>query len=404
MDAIRDWNTMMRAEVLNSKMSGFVRPMPSHRAETAGDFAGHELGDAFSGRELFEELIAAARLAPSPDNNQPWAFRHRDGAVEVYHVRPRAVNSDIRDIFSWLALGAAIENLVLAASARELDVEVTYYDRPFPSDSAGERIATVRLSEGGRADPLHEQIERRVTNRRPYKRQVPPEDSLDRMTRAAGRAVSAVRWLTDRREINRAAKLIAVADRIRFEHKPFHEELHDVLRYGREHAERAADGLEVRSLEIPPGIGAVLKWLRPWPRMKRLNRLGLSRLFAAISAQQVRASGALGLLTTSDRTDRGYLEAARDLQRLWLQAAAEDLALQYLGSLPLFLTKLELEPESYLPHHAERLRGILEPFDELFPGARDHGLVMLVRVGYAKPPTARSYRYPLDRMVVDDAA
>ena len=70
--------------------------------------------------QLLRRLIEAAGKAPSPDNNQPWAFGRLDNAIQVFHRRERALPSDVRDMFSWIAIGAAIENLALAASANAL--------------------------------------------------------------------------------------------------------------------------------------------------------------------------------------------------------------------------------------------------------------------------------------------
>lgn len=50
-------------------------------------------------------LIEAAGQAPSPDNNQPWAFRPHGDAVDVLHCRSRAIASDVDDLFSWIAVG-----------------------------------------------------------------------------------------------------------------------------------------------------------------------------------------------------------------------------------------------------------------------------------------------------------
>ena len=205
---------------------------------------------------------------------------------------------------------------------------------------------------------------------------------------------NAVCWLTDSADLQALSKLVAISDRIRFEHQPFHEEFHKVLRYGDDEARRTGDGLELKSLEIPAIAGPLMRWLRPWKRMRLANRFGMSRMFARYSVKQIRRSAAVGLLTTTDRSDRGYLQAGRSFERIWLAATAEDLAFQPLGGLPLFLTKLQVEGVgSFLPEHAARLQERVEPFDELFPGAKGETLVMLFRIGQAKPPSARSYRF-----------
>lgn len=343
-------------------------------------------------------MIEAARWAPSPDNNQPWAFTRSGDAVEVLHVRSRAIASDARDMFSWLGVGAAVENVTLAASARRLVARVRYHDRPFAKLAGEEHVATIELQPGGAVDPLHEQIERRCTSRQPYQRRAIAPERLEKVAAAAGAAV-AVAWLSEREQIKQAAGLIREADRIRFEHQPFHEELHAVLRYSQQQAEQAGDGMSLKALEIPAAMGPVLRFLRPWRRARAMNRIGLSRVFAGMAGQQIISSGAIGLLTTDDATDAGYMEAGRSLQRVWLAATAEGLSMQPLGSVPLFLTRLRDDRASFQPRHAERLDAVDEAFGALFEGLKERSPVMLFRIGEGRPPSARSPRYPAEAIM-----
>lgn len=349
--------------------------------------------------ERFDELVEAAGKAPSPDNNQPWAFRLRGDVVEVFHCRKRAVESDVVDMFSWLALGAAIENLVLQASSYSLTGTVRYESRPFEIRDGFERIAMVQLTGGGATDPLQAFISERTTNRRPYERQ--DLNGMHRATaeRALAGSMSELFWLEEPAQIRELGRLVAICDRVRFEHQPFHDELHRVLRFGDAEAKACGDGLELKTLEMPSIAGPFIRWLRPWRRMRFMNRIGLSRLFAGMSRSQVNASGALGLLVARDRSDVAYLESGRSLQRIWLAMTGAGLAMQPLGSIPLFLTKLQLQGNSaFLARHAERLSHVVPSFYSLFPDATGKPLVMLFRVGRAQPPSARALRLPIEQI------
>lgn len=346
--------------------------------------------DALLSRSVFEELVQAGGQAPSPDNNQPWAFRQAGDAVEVYHCRERALPSDVRDMFSWIALGAAIENIAVRASAHTLQATVEHNTRPFLTRNGNEHVATVRLVTGGSPDPLQQFIEDRVTNRRLYSKRPLTDQELRALGHSIRRPRSQIFWVCDRAERRKLAELVAICDRIRFEHRPFHEEFHKVLRYGREEARRTGDGLELKTLELPPGGGLLMRWLRPWKRMQFANRLGMSRLFANYSVKQIMRCGAVGLLTTDDSSDIGYLEAGRSLQRVWLQATQLGLAFQPMGALPLFLTKLvDQEPGGW----GVELQAVHDGLARLMPRAIGQAPVMLVRIGRSRGPTARSGRY-----------
>ncbi len=350
--------------------------------------------------EQFRRFVEAASRAPSPDNNQPWCFRRSGSGIDVLHVRGRALPSDIDDYFSWQALGPAIENIVLSASCENLRADVRYHARPFAESTDGELVATVEFSSGAESDPLAKFIDERVSNRRPYKSVPLAESETAALEQSLHDPQCKLLWLTQPADLKALAKLVYITDRIRFEHQPFHDEFHKVLRYDDAQAKETGDGLDLKTLEIPAFAIPIFKWVRPWKRMKLANHFGLSAMFAGNSKQLVRKSGAIGLLLTTQASDERYLEAGRSLQRVWLACAAAGLAFQPMGGLPMFLTQFARKGrDAFVPEHAVRLAEIVEPFYDLFPAAREHTLVMLFRIGMAPPPSARSLRYPLERII-----
>ncbi len=330
-----------------------------------------------------DALLRAAGKAPSPDNNQPWAFEATATLIRIYHLREKAVLSDVRDLFSWLAIGAAVENTVLEAGRRGLSANVEFH-LPVKASGPGELVATVALRPAGEPDPLAEQIEARHTNRLPHSAEAVPAESLAGIEAAIAGSSCEILWTTGRPSIRKMSSLVSVADRVRFEDRRFHDELHRMIRYTEEEVASCRDGLDIRSLEIPRPLWSVLRFLRPWGRMRVANAFGASRSFARISAKQARSTGALGLLVTGDDSDRGYLEAGRALQRVWLAASAANLAFHTLGSLPLFLLKLRTDSSTFLPKHVLRLETVARDLAELLPGIRERTPVMLFRLGGQK--------------------
>ncbi len=349
---------------------------------------------------LVSRLLWAASRAPSPDNNQPWAFRRRDDRIEVVHCRERAVPSDVEELFAGIAMGGAIENIALEASQYGLHCDVEYAAQPFAREGAHEPVATLWLASSGKPDRLSRYIDSRTTNRRRYRTTPLTEPEQGALSHAINAPHCHVDWLTTRSDLRSLARLVTTADRIRFEYQLFHDELHRMLRFGRSDLP-AVDGLEAASLEIPRAAWPILKWLRPWRRMDFLNRIGASRVFAATSTLQILCSGAVGLLWTERRDAIGALEAGRALQRLWLAATEQQLAFQPVGALPLFLRRLEISGESgFLPHHAKRLVAARNELLRLYPKSRAGRSVILFRIGHCGPPSARSGRFPIDSIEI----
>jgi len=343
------------------------------------------------------DLVRAAVLAPSPDNNQPWRF-DVEGDRLLFHLDPeRALPSDVNSMFDLMGLGAAVENTCIAARGAGCSADVEYHPG-FGKATGGELppwAAAVHLGAGGDTpDPLEPHLAVRCTNRKLYSTRPIEGPTLARIGEAAERfARVRIDWVADRRRIRSFARVVAASDRFRFEYEPFHKEIYRQLRFTAEEAERTRDGLDLRTLELPPGTGLILRLLRRWSRMRLLNRLRLNRLLTVPSALSVWKSGALGVISVPEPSASNFLEGGRAFQRIWLAVQAEGLALQPLGSLPVFLGHLEqLRGEKLTAAH-QRLSGRLgKRLRRLVPIVVDRTLLMVFRTGYAPPPKVRSLR------------
>lgn len=346
--------------------------------------------------ELFLKLVEAASRAPSPDNMQAWEFRRAGDSIEVFLERRRALPTDVGDMFSWLGIGAAIENLILAAGGQQLAATVTYAPEGGPAEPA----AVVRFAPGGVRDPFVDSIDARVTNRRPYRTTLLGEAPIARLTEAMRGCEAGLYWLTTRPEFKRLSSLEAHSLYIRVEHRPLHDELYDSLRFTRAEVQQTRYGLAVDTLEVPAPAVLVLKSLRRWSAARAASHVGLSRAIAASLAALLRKVGAICLVTARRRSPAGYMEAGRAMQRIWLAATAQGLAVHPFGALPQYLTKVQVEPDTFLPKHAAVLRRNLERFRALFPGARDEHPGIVLRIGQpVGPPSARNVRLPAEQLV-----
>jgi nitroreductase len=135
---------------------------------------------------VFVAAVAAAIRAPSMHNTQPWTFRIRDGALEVWADPQRQLRA--ADPHGWavrIACGAAIFNarLAFAVAGRPADVRI----RPQP----GQPDLLARLAPGQprpatpREIALHAAINRRHSNRRPFHPEPVPAASRHELVRAA---------------------------------------------------------------------------------------------------------------------------------------------------------------------------------------------------------------------------
>jgi hypothetical protein len=297
-----------------------------------------------------------------------------------------------------MSVGAVIENMVIAAShvGRRADVRLC---ESVQEDSASEPLPVAELQFLGETDPdpLNDYLATRCTNRKLYSKRSVDGPTLEYLAEEL-RSFSEVRldWIIDRSRIKQFAKLVMKSDRYRFEYEPFHAEIFRQLRFTRQEVEQTRDGLDVRTLELPPGGASMISMLGTWKRMQWVNRLGLGRALTIPSWLSVRRSGFLGVLSIPHPCQQLFVESGRALQRLWLALDAKDLGMCPLGSLPVFIAHMEqLNGTKLHQRHQQLSVQLKERLHQLVPATRDRTLTMLLRAGHTKRPEIQSLRRPV---------
>lgn len=333
-------------------------------------------------------LVDCATRAPSGGNAQPWTFV-ASGDRLTCRCDPRGgALLDFERRASALALGAALENAVLAAGAIGFDADVAV-DGAGPAWSL--RLARSSSPRGDGAAVL-ELLRVRCSNRRTERSEPIPAEALAALAAAASPSV--VTAVTGD-ALARLADTLGEADRLQFLSEKFHKEIFSEIRWTKAEALARRDGLDVASLEMDASDLAVLEVLRSHEAMAFLARHGLGRALGKPARDSFRASGAAVVISTREADRAAIVEAGRHLQRLWLTATEHQLALHPWGSPFLFQRVLE-EPAGLLPWEREILARTSSAFRELLaiePGVTP---LLVLRVSKGASPTARSLRRSVD--------
>ena len=229
------------------------------------------------------EIVAAAAIrAPSGGNAQPWHIEARDGSVSIRLAPEHSTTMDVGYRASAVALGAATFNARVAAAAHGLVGNVDFQ----PGDEASPLSAIVHLSAGDDPElsPLYEAMLRRETNRRRGDRVPIPVRTLELLDSAARSEGARLHILSGSAEVDRAATILAEADRIRYLTPQLHAEMFAELRSPGDPSPES--GIDVRSLELESSAPGDARYLAAIgsngePRgVERRNRAGRRHLWA----------------------------------------------------------------------------------------------------------------------------
>lgn len=347
---------------------------------------------------IVQFMVEHAVLAPSGGNCQPWRFFADGMRLSVVHDRARSKNLlDADHCGSLLALGAAIQNICIAAASRGLATRI----EPFPSGHNQTLVAQLSFAPGDPSSLAEDAarldaVRRRTTNRRKGTPGALASDDAQALVDAAGAFGARVEMLGDPAAIAEVSAIVGECDRLRLLCKPLHAEMMAEIRWTTSDAHRTGNGLGLDTLELTNAQIAVFRLLARRDVPDMLRSLDAGRRLTQLSADTVRASSAVALLATSTHHPADVLRAGQAFQRLWLAATARDIALQPLGAtVALFRMRRSEARSAFSASELERLDELEERFHRCFR-AIDAGLgVMLFRVSRAAPPSARSTRLPL---------
>ncbi|MDT7795247.1 MAG: hypothetical protein QOD59_4688 [Mycobacterium sp.] len=341
-----------------------------------------------------ETVAAAAARAPSGGNAQPWHIEARDGSVGIRLAPEHTSTMDVGYRASAVALGAATFNARVAATAHGC---VATVDFRRPGDEASPLSATVLLSTGD--DPelntLYEAMLNRETNRRRGERVPIPAETLELFGSAARSEGAQLQILDGPAEIDRAAAVLAAADRIRYLTPQLHAEMFAELRLPSDPSPES--GIDVRSLELAPADLVMLDILRRSDVMANLATWDAGTALGDDTYSRVTASAAVGVISVRGQTLTDYARGGSAVEAVWIRAQQHGVAVQPVS--PAFLYAHDDEDLRELsPAFAEDLGDLQYTFRKLADTEVGDSQVLVLRFSRAPRPTVGSRRRGLHRV------
>jgi hypothetical protein len=363
----------------------------AYRAYDQGVLATGE-GPAFDAWENWQHatgvraLVGAAILAPSPHNAQAWLFDVGQRHIDV-HADP-ARSTGALDPFRremHIGLGAALENIVLAARATGLTPTVEL----MPTGGSSNHVAHIALEDApARPSELARQIPLRHTNRYPYDttREVPGA-ALAAMSGLADPAFAeaTVVWVTDARERGDLGELLVDATRAIITDEEQSADDFEWYRQSWDDIQRRRDGITIDTAGLSD-VATTLAKLLPAQSKETTGEYWLD----ATRNRHTKTAAAYGIVAVRDVHDAvQQLNGGRLLERIHLWATANGVAVHHMNQ-----ATERVDREAQL--------GLAPRFGTALDGLMPSGWHALstFRIGFPTRQPRRSPRRPVTAVIV----
>jgi hypothetical protein len=273
-------------------------------------------------------LVAAAILAANPHNSQPWVFQVSPERIDLFADRSRnigAVDPLRREMY--VGLGAALENLMLAAPANGYRADL----RLLPTPGQPIHAATVQLTIGPtQRSELYAQVPHRHTDRSAYRAQAIPAAMLMQMSALAlDLPDTRVYWYASDTDRSRIGTLMVEAAQALTRDRQQSVDDNRWFRHDWDAIQRYKDGLTIDAQGLPELTAAIAKLLPATSRQYN-DAFWVKRT----RDPQTKTAAAYGIVAVRDpQSNAQRLTGGRLLERIHLWTTGHGLSLGHMNQI-----------------------------------------------------------------------
>lgn len=367
-------------------------------------------GDAVPAQEQIWEIVDKASTAPSGGNAQPWKWVYHNGVLALFFDRYYGYSfMDYRDSASFIALGAAIENVILKAHELGFEIKVHYS----PANDNDDIIAFFSFykkdsSEKGLEphveDQLSKVIERRHTNRRIVPRVEIEQDAILQLKNSIADIKGAqLHFYSDLPTLEELGKIISETDRYRVLYPQSHHDFtYQEMRWTEAEAIERRTGMGVNTLELSGGDLLGLRLVRDPKVVAILRKMNGGDVLRTVSVKNTMSASVMGILTMPEFRKEDFIIGGRASQRLWLKATELNLAFHPMNVPFAYFSRVMLNPSDLPSELVPEIEKLYKRFTTVLGQNTDKAHIYMFRLFKAPEPSVLPYRKHIEDILVMD--
>ena len=345
-----------------------------------------------------KKIIEAGIAAPSGENSQPWRF-------EVNNFDLTLINNEESDLSlynyeqsgSYIAHGAALENIQIAADHFGYKANITL----FPNPSNRKIVATINLVKNNEKIPssLFPYIRKRVTNRKAYKNlPLTPEDLIELNQCVESSSINLS--FTDSQEDKLIlGKVGSTNEEIMLGNEFIHNFFFNHINWNKKEDNDKKVGFFIDTLELAPPARVGFKLMRNWNVMKYFLKINFHKIVGKQNAAINSQAGSFGALSMVNRNPKDFVELGMRIERIWLTATKLRLSFQPLTGILFFMLRVNSgDTEKFSNSEIQLIQSSYSEVKKVFKINDDKIIPFMFRIGQSDAPSARSARFAVEEI------
>lgn len=342
-----------------------------------------------------ERILDAARIAPSWGNKQPWRFHVEGETISFLVDQEREPRHFVG--MAHIALGAALECALLRAARMGVTARIE-----MPPDH--QPLLRLTVSDPKRVVEPDKALMRRATNRRLYDGRAIDDATYGWLVEATP-PLDGVRthWF-GRERVRVMGPLLEEAEALFYSNPRLREVALHAIRFDVRDREEVTQGLAVGNLELSASDRITLDALRQMPpeRQGTAAAAAAAQKMGARARRLVESASGVCIFTRPDGS-RPVLDVAvgRAMLRAWLALTRKGLVAHPMTAVQVLDNVLGIEGAA-MPER-ERVEAVVSNVRAAFPSVeKGASIAMLMRYGWAPPPTTLVRRLPVEESVAGE--